>query len=249
MNMNHLPQEIQEMIYRHVVRMSRKSDAFKKELVDVWFLRQWKKAVSLSYKNIESMRKLIDDLPETLDRRPLERLYEHRLKKTNIHHIVTVENTDYSRMYLGFDSNIWKDILTHYLDHRLGLRIDGKKISFKPWRDPYYDMCENISKDALNLPVDIKIALEDFLISEDCLVEKWEDIECYGKKSYSSTWLHMLRNYMNLYYPDIRLQWCNCSTHPHWPCDHRAPMIENDDLIYVSMLTLLCDFHAGRSGW
>ena len=78
------------------------------------------------------MRKLIDDLPETLDRRPLERLYENRLKKTNIHDIVTVENTDYSRMYLGFDSNVWKDILTHHLDHRLGLRIDGKKISFKP---------------------------------------------------------------------------------------------------------------------
>ena len=250
--MNHLPHEIREMIYKHVVHMSRKSDAFKKELLDVWFLRQWKKVVALPNVEIGYIQRLIKTLPETLDSLPLQRMYDYRWNNMHLDYCLSVDETTTQMFEFEFNYTMWEQLLFHYITRRLGMCVNMNN------DDPDLRSYKSIPASLSDLQVNVKIALHDYLESKQCLVVRWNNLDRvmksiwqYNECTNTSTVNFMLRRYMKRYYTDLDINWCECSANPHRNCNHHIPVITEpfNNMIYVSILTLYCDFIAYIYDW
>lgn len=74
-----------------------------------------------------------------------------------LHHYVTISESHYSKVHLGFSAENWVELLQNYIKNRTDLNVDFSIIHYN---DPYMDMYENAPAE---YKVDIECAFRDFL--------------------------------------------------------------------------------------
>jgi hypothetical protein len=144
-------------------------------------------------------------------------------------------------------------MLRNYLTKNMGLKIDFSQTYKRD--DEYSRTLDNIPFSMFWHKMDVKVALQDLLESKKCLVVKWEDLynfckrSCDSSKYFCGTWLHMIRNYMEKYFPDLDLKWCSHSLEPFDGCDCENPIppLHCKENIFVNILQMLCDRHSERT--
>ena len=178
------------------------------------------------------------------------------LKHMNVdykqHHRVSIGETHFSKVHLGFSEEAWMKLLQNYISTKTEIRVDFSKCHKYQFSD-HYSYCDRYTDMYTNLQtyshvlVDIECALRNFLDAKKCHIVKYSDLTdarlAIGVESYNR-WLFMLREYMCKYHPDIELIWCEHSLNPYEYC--KCEMKQQGD-IEVDVLKMMCDHHSNRT--
>ena len=178
------------------------------------------------------------------------------LKHMNVdykqHHRVSIGETHFSKVHLGFSEEAWMKLLQNYISTKTEIRVDFSKTyqyrfgDNESLCDPYTDMYTNLQTYHQCL-VDIECALRDILEENNCNKVQYKDVTdariAIGVESYNR-WIFMLREYMCKYHPDMELSCCEHSLNPNEYCKCE---IDQRDNIEVDVLKMLCDHHSNRT--
>ena len=174
------------------------------------------------------------------------------LKNVNVdykqHHKVSIDESHFSKVHLGFSDEAWMKLFKNYILTRTDIRVDFSKCyqygSSQRYGDPYQDMYTNLETYHHNL-VDIECALRDFLEEIDCQLVEYRNLTDARINTgiTHNRWVYMLREYMHKYHPDIQLNWCEHSSHPYEYCKCEIDQPAN---IKVDILKMICEHHSNR---
>jgi hypothetical protein len=75
-------------------------------------------------------------------------------------HSVTVDEVHYIKVHLGFDNDLWANLMMNYNHNRIGLDIDFSRVH--QFDDPYCRLYDNLPHHVIHQKMDIETALSDF---------------------------------------------------------------------------------------
>ena len=174
------------------------------------------------------------------------------LKNVNVdykqHHKVSIDESHFSKVHLGFSDEAWMKLFKKYILTRTDIRVDFSKCyqygSSERYCDPYQDMYTNL--ETYHCLVDIECALRDFLEEIGCQIVEYRNLTDARIKigiTYNK-WIFMLREYMHKNHSDQKLKWCEHSLNPNEYCDCK---IEHRGNIKVDILKIICEHHSNRT--
>ena len=171
---------------------------------------------------------------------------------------IMLKYQQFSMIHLGFDMDLWGELMIDYVINRMKYNIDFSVVSYYGENDAYSRFLHNLPNSLSNEIVDIEVAINDFLVKRNWKYVEWKDIsrlmnEKLNLKN-SSTFIVLLRCYIERYHPNLELNWCLHSEVLYDDCDCDGgdaliPIVPKDLQIYVNLLTLFCDYHLTRNGW